>query len=98
MLSCLSVGDSPDNCGYEANSDTTPLETYYREVAASEHAVESLDIDRLVCPRLPTCDPIVRDIIVKRDVTHLTATFALSLAEPIDGLLDDIGVLRGSRR
>ena len=98
VLSCLSVGDSPDNCGYEANSDTTPLETYYREVAASEHAVESLDIDRLVCPRLPTCDPIVRDIINERDVTHLTATFALSLAEPIDGLLDDIGVLRGSRR
>jgi len=83
-LSCISSG-SRSECTYEANRQPTPLEQYYRRTGV-EH-VYSLDLDRLVCPRWPTCDEVIGDIIVKRDPGHLTATFARSLAGKVDALL-----------
>ena len=45
-----------------------------------------------MCPNLPTCDAVVKNVIVKRDGGHLTATFAQSLATEIDDLLRTKGV------
>lgn len=33
-------------------------------------------MDRLVCPYLPICDPVVDGEIVKLDQGHITATYA----------------------
>jgi peptidoglycan/LPS O-acetylase OafA/YrhL len=82
-LNCLSRGGDQERCRYRANAEPTPLERFYREYA-SEHAdVEAVDADRLVCPRLPVCDPVVGEIIVKRDGSHITATYARSLAPSV---------------
>jgi len=89
-LSCVSDGSS--RCTYKASRGPTPLERFFRSRAAPPRVV-TLDLDRVVCPRLPTCDPIIDDIIVKRDVNHLTATFALSRATEVDNLLRGTGVL-----
>ena len=93
-LNCLSQGGDWSRCRYEANRVPTSLELHYRSYARdhSDYAV-SLDLDRLVCPRWPTCDPVVGDIIVKRDTTHLTATFALSLAGSVERRLVRAGIL-----
>ncbi len=85
-LSCLSLGGDPEKCAYKAARQLTPLERFYR-VEARKKVVFSVDLDRVVCPRWPTCDAIVGDIIVKRDSTHLTATFARSLASQVGALL-----------
>ena len=53
----------------------------------------SLDLGRLVCPRLPACDPVVNDIIVRRDHTHITGTYADALAGNVDAQLHAAGVL-----
>ena len=85
-INCLSTGASPSRCVYTANPTATALERFYRS-AANDKTVWSLDLDRFVCPRLPTCDAIVHDIIVKRDWSHITATYAQSLAGPMLALL-----------
>jgi len=93
-LNCLSDGRSRSRCNYEANRVPTALERHYRVYAHdhSDYAI-SLDLDRLVCPRWPTCDPVIGDIIAKRDRTHLTATFARSLAGVVERRLVRAGIL-----
>ncbi len=89
-LSCVSEARS--RCSYRASDGPTPLERFFRQ-SASPPRIVTLDLDRVVCPRLPTCDPIVDDIIVKRDPNHLTATFARSHAAEVDDLLRRTHVL-----
>jgi peptidoglycan/LPS O-acetylase OafA/YrhL len=81
-LSCLSIGGPSTDCAYRANREPTPLERFYRE-QDSRAGVTTLDLDRLVCPRWPTCDAVVDDIIVKRDPNHITATYARALVEQL---------------
>ena len=86
-LSCLSRGGAQSRCEYRANAAPTPLESFYRRYAETHPDVESVDADRMVCPRLPVCDPVVGEIIVKRDGSHLTATYARSLAGSLEPFL-----------
>jgi hypothetical protein len=55
--------------------------------------VWSLNADRLVCPALPTCAPVIDNVIVKRDPSHLTGTFALLVAPKLRALWDSGHVL-----
>jgi hypothetical protein len=54
---------------------------------AAPPSIWSIDLDRLVCPRLPHCDPVVGNVIVKRDWSHLTGTYSSTLADPIFAIL-----------
>jgi hypothetical protein len=65
----------------------TALALYYRQ-RRRKSPVWSLDLDRLVFPRLPVCDAIVNNAIVRRDANgHLTATFARTVAASIERML-----------
>jgi hypothetical protein len=59
----------------------TPLERAYRALAEQRDEVTALDVDRLVCPYLPICDPVLDGMVVFRDDNHITGTFATSLAD-----------------
>ena len=83
-VSCLSTGST--HCAFRVSTALTSFEKYLRE-GGNQPDVTSLDLDRLVCPRYPVCDPVVNDIIVRRDHTHLTATYARSLATALGALL-----------
>jgi hypothetical protein len=91
-LNCLSSASTVDQCVYEANTARTPLEQYYAS-AAVPGAVWSFDLDRVVCPRLPKCDPVVNGIITKRDSDHITATYAAAIADQVDARLKAAGLL-----
>ncbi|HEY5171403.1 MAG TPA: acyltransferase family protein [Acidimicrobiia bacterium] len=96
-LSCLSKGGSAAQCAHTVNAKATQLELYFRMISRQQPNTWSLDLDRLVCPRLPTCDAVVGNVIVRLDAnSHLTATFARSVAPAIDRLLHSRGVLRRS--
>ena len=71
-VSCLSTGST--HCAFRVSTALTSFEEYLRR-AGNQPDVTSLDLDRLACPRYPVCDPVVNDIIVRRDHTHLTATY-----------------------
>ncbi|HTD50591.1 MAG TPA: SGNH hydrolase domain-containing protein, partial [Acidimicrobiia bacterium] len=89
-LECLSTGNT--RCYFRVNPALTGLEHAFERLADLQD-VSTLNLDHLVCPRLPICDPVVNHIIVRRDHTHLTATYAAALAGPIDTRLHARGIL-----
>jgi peptidoglycan/LPS O-acetylase OafA/YrhL len=92
-ISCLSSTSNVDSCIYEANPTSTPLENFYRTEARQGAVSASVDLDKLICPRLPACDPVVDGLIVKRDSNHITGAFAAHLADPVEQILRQDGVL-----
>jgi hypothetical protein len=56
-------------------------------------SIWSVDLDHVVCPRLPTCDPVADGIIAKRYSDHITGTFAAHIADPVEAILRQDGVL-----
>ena len=92
-INCLSSTSNADNCIYQATPQSTPLENFYRAEAAQGSVWSSVDLDELICPRLPTCDPVVDGLIVKRDSNHITGTYAAHIAPRVDEVLRQDGVL-----
>ena len=93
-LVCLSRGKGVDPCRFVAKTTPGTEERLDRSLDAEDDGVWSLDIDRLACPYLPICDPVVDGMIVRRDHTHLTVTYAASLSERFEDLLVAAGVVR----
>ena len=91
-LNCLSSATKVEQCIYQANTKPTPLENMYAS-QVKPGAVWTLDLDRVVCPRFPTCDPVVRGLIVKRDTDHITGKYADDIGESVDAILRAAGVL-----
>ncbi len=91
-LRCLSAAEFVEQCRYVASPGPLPTERIFRELAAADEGVWSIDIDRLACPYLPICDPIVRGMVVKHDEGHLTATYARSLSEHLEAILVASGI------
>lgn len=79
---CLSDAVFVEECRRVAAVAPTPQEESLRSLADGD-GVWSLDLDRLVCPYLPICDPIVGGLVVSLDGGHLTDDFAATLADPI---------------
>ena len=92
-LQCLSTATYLDECRYVASPGPTPTERTYRALADANPAVWSIDIDALVCPYLPICDPMVAGMVVKFDEGHLTTTYARSISQRIEEMLVAEGVL-----
>jgi peptidoglycan/LPS O-acetylase OafA/YrhL len=92
-LACLSTATVVEQCRYIASTEPSTLEKLYRTVDKQDDNVWSLDLDRLVCPYLPICDPIVDHRIVTIDGAHLTATFSSTLEQPIAELFRSNGIL-----
>jgi peptidoglycan/LPS O-acetylase OafA/YrhL len=92
-LTCLSKAKVLEECRYVAGDNADIIQRDYRRIAGAVDRAWSLDLDRLVCPFLPICDPVVNHQIVKIDETHLTAKFSTSLAPAIDAYLKDNGLL-----
>jgi hypothetical protein len=82
-LVCLADGGSFEACSFDANAEETVLEGHYRFMDESDDRVQSLDLDQLACPRLPRCDVLVDTSVVWRDNSHMTATYAASLADAL---------------
>ncbi len=76
LSTCLSKAKVLEECRYVATTAPDPIEGFYRQIAKRDDHVVSADFDRLVCPFLPICDPVVNGQIVKTDGTHLTVAFA----------------------
>lgn len=91
-LDCLSNGGHAEDCTYRMQAFATPQEVLYRSLA-DRRRVWTLNFDRLACPREPICDPVIRDMVVKRDGGHLTVKFARSLAPFIADDLRRAGLL-----
>jgi hypothetical protein len=84
---CLSKAKVLEDCRFVANRFPTPLERLYRQLARAQSRVYAADFDRLVCPFLPICDPVVDGQIVTFDGSHLTVAFSKLIAPQVDAYL-----------
>jgi peptidoglycan/LPS O-acetylase OafA/YrhL len=96
-LECLSEAEVVDECRYVARGGPTTMEEVYRRLDAQADHVWSADLDKLVCPFLPICDPIVNHEVVKLDSTHLTPPFARTLAPALTEYLVRNGIIAAAR-
>ncbi len=92
---CLTRSKYLENCQFTAPTSSLPLKKMYRGLADNKR-VYVADFDKLVCPALPVCDPVVNGIIVRWDIQHLTPRFALSIAKPITAYLQDLRLIAHS--
>jgi peptidoglycan/LPS O-acetylase OafA/YrhL len=92
-LDCLSKAQYLEQCRYTASALPDRLVRYLRQLAKEDRNVWSIDLDHLVCPFLPICDPIVNNQIVKWDPTHLTVKFAQSIAPQLNTYLQQDNIL-----
>lgn len=86
---CLSKAKTVDECRYIASPGPTGVERMYREIAENRDDVWVLDMDQLVCPYLPICDPVIDGEIVKIDHGHITATYSRTISHDIEKFLED---------
>ena len=70
----------------------TMLEQYFRPHRRRHASIYSIDLDRLVCPYLPICDPIVGGIVVKKDRAAHHRRLLGAMATPVEPLLADDGI------
>ena len=93
-VDCLSKQTYLEQCRYVASPFPDRVERFYRQLAKHQRNVWSVDLDHLVCPFLPICDPIVNNQIVKWDPTHLTVKFAQSIAPQLNTYLQQNNILK----
>jgi peptidoglycan/LPS O-acetylase OafA/YrhL len=92
-LQCISGAKYLDECRFVTFAQPTPFEHGLRDLANGK-TVQTLDVDKWVCPYAPICDPVVDGMIVRRDLAaHLTRTFATSLAPRLESVLQADGFL-----
>ena len=77
-----------------AGTAITPLPSDETLFATAEGlpGMSVLDLNKTVCPRLPTCDAVVDDRIVRMDQDHLTYDFARSIEDELERQLVALGV------
>jgi peptidoglycan/LPS O-acetylase OafA/YrhL len=92
-LECLSGADVVEECRYVARTRPSDVEALYRRLDDASDTVWSADLDRLVCPFLPICDPIVNGQVVKFDESHLTNAYSATLAPAVGDYLRENGIL-----
>ena len=88
---CVATGST--QCSFSVSPHATALTMVDRDLAGAPD-VWSVDLDRLACPRFPVCDSIVDGMIVRRDHTHLTATYTHAVAGPLATILREQHILR----
>jgi peptidoglycan/LPS O-acetylase OafA/YrhL len=93
-LNCVSTGSA--NCSFTVSEEPAPSVVGFRELATRPD-VWSLDLDRLACPRFPRCDPVINKIIVRRDHTHITSTYAEALSNALETKLRAEGITTPAR-
>jgi hypothetical protein len=96
-LACLSEATVVEQCRYVAPAEPSDIEQLYRRLDKQYDDVWSLDLDHIVCPYFPICDPIVNHQVTKPDVSHFTRSFMRTLAPAIDAYFKQNGIIPDER-
>jgi peptidoglycan/LPS O-acetylase OafA/YrhL len=85
---CLTKSRFLEDCRFVVSTQPTPLRRIYGRLADNKQ-VYVANIDTLICPYMPICDPVVNGIIVRHDYEHITPAFSLSLTGALTNLLQN---------
>ena len=92
-LDCMARSQWVESCRFVAPAEPNWVERLERDLARSSDQLFTADLDRLVCPFLPICDPIVGGTVVFWNGQHLSEGYSRSLAPEIGTYLEDQGLL-----
>ncbi|MEZ5179090.1 MAG: acyltransferase family protein [Acidimicrobiales bacterium] len=93
QLQCLSEATYAEECRFSAPRTPTAVEQVYRRIAeAGTPGFWSIDVDRILCPLLPICDPVIGGLVVRWDPAHITTRFARTLEPDFDRLFRAEGI------
>ena len=92
---CLSGAVTVADCAYQTPDAPYPTESIYRNQAVVNSNVFSLDYDRLACPYLPTCVPLIDGDLVFRNEFHLSEKWIDMHLDELWRTLSDSGAIPG---
>jgi hypothetical protein len=91
-FACLTRSKYLEDCRFVADDKDKPTQVIYEGVADNKRAYAA-NFDKLLCPYLPICDPVVNGTIVRKDPQHISATFADSLTPAVTFYLQGTGLI-----
>jgi len=94
---CLLAGGAVDECAFDtADSVSASAAPVQREAASLVTGVDVMDLTRSMCPD-ELCLPVKDGVLMFRQGTHITATFALAMLPEITDSLADQPLTPGAR-
>jgi peptidoglycan/LPS O-acetylase OafA/YrhL len=90
---CLSGAVTVADCAYRTPDVPFPTERIYRDQAVASTSVFSLDYDRVACPFLPTCVPLIDGDLVFRNEFHLSEQWIDMHIDELWNTLTDSGAI-----
>lgn len=92
---CVSGASTVGDCAYEVEPGPFPTEATYRREADDRDDVWAVDADRLACPFLPVCLPMIHRELVFENQFHLSNRWLVDHSDAWWALLVDSGALEG---
>jgi peptidoglycan/LPS O-acetylase OafA/YrhL len=89
-LECLSEGGTVSACAFTSQPREQLVLEAQHELAGSFDNVFQVNLNRTVCPKLPLCEPFIDGYVVRRDRSHVTATFWIARKGQILDALNDV--------
>jgi len=80
---CLAASAYIDDCAFVAGPQAAAESARLRSVAVGIAGFTTVNVQDLVCPRFPVCDPILRGLIVRYDFDHLYSAFVQRIADQL---------------
>lgn len=89
---CLATAAYVAECRFEARVETMWNEMMVRDLARTDEALVTIDLDRMVCPLAPWCEAMIGDTVVWRVPNHLTAEYVEQMVPDLEDALRAEGV------
>ncbi|MGN6574512.1 MAG: acyltransferase family protein [Nocardioides sp.] len=95
-LDCLAKARRTSQCRVPVSPLDGVLDALYRTESAENPDVADLDLNPIVCPTAPICEPIYKGVPVWRDRLHYTPRVLLKHRDEIWRAIEDTGLLADS--
>ncbi len=94
-LDCLATADRVQQCRVPISPRTRLLDADYLAAASRWEDVHTVDINPIICPAAPVCDPVLDGIPVWRDVNHYSPAVILHERDRVWAAIQDSGAFAG---
>ncbi|QWF21489.1 acyltransferase [Nocardioides sp. LMS-CY] len=92
-LDCLARASTLGDCVVVPPLERPTVDSFYDTVATSRDDAAAIDVNPIVCPDAPVCLPVLDDVVVWRNVDHLTGDIGVARSEEIWAAIEDTGLL-----
>jgi peptidoglycan/LPS O-acetylase OafA/YrhL len=90
-LQCLQRARFLEDCRYAADTAPNLIDLLYRNIA--DPSVVVANFDRLVCPYLPICDPVIGGVVVRWDHEHISTAYSATLGPALTDYFKGAGLI-----